>query len=240
MNNNQIFHSNPLNTLSSMVNRTTREKTVHALFTNLDITELANADDSITELLEAGLPAITSIPNPSDVAHKLYPLNDFFAELDGKQCALMYIYFYNLSVISSGGGGFTAQQINDAIKNSALAEQHSYAFNQTVIRNSHTVSFQPNWFRPKLVINGNIDYFDVDETSGIYPLASPSGVNKSEFAIGLNLPHVQDGGQKALAVYDDVISVDVYASCYQAIKIDSSTVYQKYPIICEAKFIVAD
>lgn len=240
MKNNQIFHANPLDSLSAKVNRSSKELTVMAKFTNLDISALANTDNAIVDAYNLGLPCTTTIPNPSDSLAKLFPVTNHMNHLNGKKGALMYLYFYPISCQSTGGAGFTAEEVNNAIKDSTSVAQHSWGFNQTVIRNSQMVSHQPNWFRPKFVVNDNLDYFDLDETSNEFPTSSPSTIFKPEFAQGLNLPYEENGITKALKVYESINSVDVFAHCYQAIKIGSSIVYQPYFMNCEAKFIIED
>lgn len=221
-----------------MVNRSSREITIHAKWSSLDISELGNNDTEIAQLFDAGLPAFSNVPDPSSSDMKLFPLTNHMERLNGKRVALMYLYFYPISTVSSGGGGYTALEINNVIKDSTLV--NSLAFNQTVIRNSQMVSHQPNWFRPKFVANSNMDYFDLDESSGEFPLTLPTSIYKPEFAQGLNLPFEENGQNKALRVFESLTSLDVYAGCYQKIKINSDYVFQQYIMNCEAKFIIID
>lgn len=236
--NNNVFHSQPLSTLSQSVNRSQKELTITCRWSSFDVSTLANTDDAISELYLGGFPVVSTVPNPSDSSAKLFPLTNHMDKIAGKRGALIHLYFYPMSVQSSGGEGYTALQINDAIKNSTSVAGMGY--NQTVIRNSAMVSHQPNWFRPKFVINQNLDYFNLDSTSGEYPTASPTGIFKPEFAQGMNLPFEEVGNFKALKIYETIDEIDVYAQCYQAIKIESDWVYQRYPVFCEARFIIED
>lgn len=239
MKTNQIYHSNPFE-LEKAVNRSIKELTVFAKWSTWDLSDLTNTDADLAALIEEGLPCVDVIPNPSDSLAKLYPVTNHIDRLDGKQAALIYLYFYPMSVKSSGGAEKTAEAVNTAIKESLLTSQHSDSYNQTVMRNSAMVSTMPNWFRPKFVVNANVDYFDLDETSGDYPSGTPSSIFKPEFGIGLNLPFEESSINKALRVYESVSEIDVYAQCYQPINVGGDWVFQQYPVFCEAKFIVVD
>jgi hypothetical protein len=170
----------------------------------------------------------------------LFPVTNHIDRIAGRDAALIYLYFYPLSVVSKGGAGKSAEEVNNAIRESSLIENHSSVYNQTVIRNSAMVSHHPNWFRPKFIVNDNVDYFDLDESSGLYPIGDPVSIFKPEFAQGLNLPYEENGLAKALKVYHELQNIEVYAHCYQKIKVDGDWVYQRYPVVCEAKFIVQD
>ncbi len=235
---NNIYHSHPLSEIEKLVNRATVENTVFAKWTNIDVSLMANSESDISDAYENGLQCVSSIPVPSDIGLKLFPVTNHLASIQGKAGALIYLYFYPISLKSSGGAGKTAKEVNDAIKNSTLTGDGAY--NQTVIKNSQMVSHQPNWFRPKFLVNNNIDYFNLDETSGDYPTGNESSIFKPEFAQGLNLPYEENGYDKALKVYSNIQSIDVFAGAYQKILVGNDYVFQPYIMCCEAKFIIID
>lgn len=235
---NNIYHSQPLAEIEKLVNRSPKETTVFAKWTNIDISSMNNAEADISAAYDDGLPCVNIVPSPSDVSFKLFPVTNHIDIMNGKTGALIYLYFYPISLKSSGGAGYSAKDINDAIDNSTLTKGGAY--NQTVIKNSQMVSHQPNWFRPKFLVNSNIDYFNLDETSGDYPTGNESSIFKPEFAQGLNLPYEENGQDKALKVYSSINAIDVYAGAYQKIKIGNTYVYQPYIMCCEAKFIIID
>lgn len=239
MNTNQIYHANP-SKLQESVNRSSKELTIFAKWSTWDVSALANNDSALPTLLEAGLPCVASVPVPSDSSAKLFPVTNHIDRIAGKEAALIYLYFYVMSVKSAGGAGYTASQVNEVIKTSLMSSNHSDALNQTVMRNSSMVSQNPNWFRPKFVVGSNVDYFDLDQTSGDYPTGTPSGIFAPEFAQGLNLPYEENGNLKALKVYESVTDIDVYGHCFQPIYMGTEWVFQQYPVFCEAKFIVVD
>jgi hypothetical protein len=257
MQQNKIFSANPF----ELVYRSPRETGIAAIWVSVPTATMNDNDSSPIKLLDKGYPAYLNVPLPSDNINKLYPVTNHLNQLNDKKSALMYIRFYTMSVQSAGVEGhatYTATFINNVLKNSLNSPNNAY--NQGRIRLTAIPSHQPNWFRPKFVVNGN-DYFNLDQSSGLNSGTS-SSIFQPELAFGLNLPYEEHLGYKALAVYDDINTLEVFGGAYLALNTDytetinsqnivmppigggnydtNTYIYQKLPIVCEARFIVFD
>lgn len=259
MQQNKIFSANPF----ELVSRTPNETGITAMFVSVpNIGAMANDDKSPVTYLDAGYPAYIEVPLPSNNINKLVPVTNHLDQMADKKVALMYVRYYTLAVQSSGVDGhatFDDVFVNKILRDSLNSPNNAY--NQGRIRLTAIPSHQPNYFRPKFVVNGN-DYFNLDQSSGDNPSGSPTSIFRPELAFGLILPYEETLGEKALAVYDDINSLEVYGGAYLPLNtaytevVNSETlimppagggnysadtyIYQKLPIVCEARFIVFD
>lgn len=243
--------------LEKLTKRSSREKTVQAIFTTAPVNTMNTSSHFDTmRHYDFGYPLVSSVPDPSNNAHKLVPTTPHMELMMGKPVALVYLQFFASSVRSSGGAGLSAAEANALLERSLGSPNNAY--NQGRIRLAGLPTHTPNWFRPKFVINGN-DYFNLDSTV-------ENGISKPEFSEGLALPYEENGHDKSLAVYESINSIDVWGAAYLALNktyteeftvegqpeqllmpapggVDTTTheyVFQKFPIKCIAKFIVID
>jgi len=259
---NKINYTHPLQNLVERVNRTPQETTVTAKWVTVPtIGDMSDTDGSIMLHYDYGFPAYSDVPLPSDTVHKLVSVTNHLELMQNKAAALTYLRFFPLSTRSSGGAGLTANEMNKIIENSLGTVNNAY--NQGRIRLTAIPSHSPNWFRPKFVINQNRDYFNLDSSSNLNP-AVPSSIFQPELAEGLSLPYEENSTEKALAVYESIENIEVWAGCYLAINKNYSEVvntvtqvmplpggidpnvglnpyvFQRIPMVCEARFIIFD
>ena len=170
---------------------------------------------------------------PFDPRNKLRLLNDINDFVRFRKVLIKSIYFTNYFVKSKGNAnlGITGDQVNEVIKNSLQTINQGYP--QAMFDRSAVVSFQPNFFNPIVIVNGKEIYANtnntINEQSGGY-------ASSQDHSIGIELPHTADLN----IVIERINNIEVYACCYNIVKIEDNYYYQRYPIKAEMQLLVLE
>lgn len=204
-------------------------------------TPVANTTTYLTELEKLGqatqtLPAEDSVYNyGTGVPYKsvLMPTRNVIKHISRSNIVrLRTLSFYALDTTKSG----SAYQTSSVFTAITTSESTDDAYRRTPYLNSEiAVDWQPNFFNPQFRINDK----------NILP-AAISGYN------GLNFDGVsQDDGVLATGLTLPVTFSDIYfksqnpinkievvAFCVQPIDVGGTIYYQRYPVVCEAEFVI--
>lgn len=238
--NQQLYPSYPIALLGpEWTDKRNRRVTGIWVSKNPSVEKAATPEGYLNHLEQACAAAVGSPVTPGDISIKLQPVTNHLNEIKtGKRVLLHSINFYSLHVRSAGGAGYTADQINaviDASLNDAVTG-HNYAYNQGGLRLTPLASHQPNWFRPKFIVNRAENIFStIDQTDPDANIPDGDTSYDPDLSIGLDIPYYYPANME----FDSITAIDVYAQCLQAIRMsESAIVYQNYPIVCNAHFIV--
>jgi hypothetical protein len=124
--------------------------------------------------------------------------------------------------------GSTEQDVDtlSAIASSLTSSNDAVA--QARFRNYMLGNFQPNCFRPRVKVDGNNLFEDLEETGF-------GGVNLGDMTIGLPLPYCWEPVDPYPV--DDVKGVEMHAQCCQYVK--ETGLWQRYPILCIAEWLIS-
>ena len=192
----------------------------------VDLADFPNANDSYKKLLEE-VAVLTNAPLfPSDPKNKMLLVNDIWNDVVNKNVILKDVRFNSIWLQSKGGAGKSAAVTNEFIKNSL--QTVNLAFPQAQFKYSPHITFQPNWFYPVIRMNGN-NVFGAERTNEDFGIA-----HKGLFGFGYDLPLNMDITKRQ----ETLNTLDVYASCYNAIEFEDGIKYQRYPVSAELTIIV--
>ncbi len=165
---------------------------------------------------------------------RLRPLSDLGPLIGRGSVRLVSIMFQAYETIITGGVGQDATTTTTVI-NSVTPGTTGYSstdgYMQSRFRNAVVGGWQPNWFRPRIMIDGRPVFF---RTIAVTSLGTRAG----DLAIGLSLPWCWRG--------DCVIGritrgIEVFAGAWQRVDNGGGAVkYVRYAIDCELAFIIED
>lgn len=243
MNNRFLYGQPPLFTNkaidNAVINGYEVDKKVKAMFMSVNNTDdltftnastyqeyaMANTSDSVLTAIKDCSVAVLEPLEPSDQKNTLKPLNDFQTILYNRDIVIKDVLFYGIWKTSKGGAGFTANQVNQAFIDSLNNE--NAGFNQGAFEYVALPTGQPNWFRPKILCNGESIIPNLDTTA----LISVDGNltdHKGHYGIGMPLPYAEEI-EKVIKHFNDL---SVSAQAYIPLTISGTKVYQRIPLFC--------
>jgi hypothetical protein len=173
------------------------------------------------ELEKVGVEVATplSINNPQA---KLRPVVDMSVLYNCEEVILKTLSFHCLDVKKIGSEIQNAET-NTAITNSLSSNNNALV--QTRFINSVPPDWQPNFFRPKCMVD-NVDIL------GNFASKTNFGVgnNAGDLSIGMPLPLSYEFYQQA----KNIQNMEIYGLCYQYIP--STNLFKRYAIVCHADF----
>ncbi len=194
------------------------------------ITELARLAQSTPDIGSAQLQYGAGAPYST----RLRPLFDMYPLIGRRNVRMVSISFQAIDTTMAGGTGqdaITAATVTGSITPGSAGYSGNEGYMQSRFRNAAVGGWQPNWFRPRLMVDGRSAFF---RTIGVTSL----GTRQGDMSIGLSLPWCWRG-DCALGRISQ--GVDVYAAAWQRIDNGVGGVsYLRYAIDCEAVFIVDD
>lgn len=135
---------------------------------------------------------------------------------------------------AEGQDATVVQQIIDTIDPNAGGYSPGRAYMQTRFRNGAIGGWQPNWFRPQVVINGQDVLF---EPFGRTNWSRSPGLG--DRGIGLLLPYCLKLDMRFGSIDDK--GINVFGACYQYVDTGGEApFYQRYAIDAELIFIIED
>jgi len=156
-------------------------------------------------------------PYPS----KLRPLQDMKFLRTAKNIMIVNYRFYAIDTTKIGSS-FQNATVNDAILLS-LSAQPLDAYVASRFLNAIPVSWQPNYFRPKIKINNNNILQNREST------AFGDGNNKGDLSIGGFVPD----NRNIYYFQPNVNDIEVYASVRQIVNIGTDYYAKAFPVLCE-------
>lgn len=159
-------------------------------------------------------------PRENPYPSKLRPLDKFDDLNKSKHVLINSINFFAIDTTKIGSVNQNST-VNSAIVTSASSLLNKYAY--AGVFGAVLPSFNPNFFRPKVIINGE-NILDFDLTS--------LGVNdnQGDLSMGATLPfNIEPNHYFA----DGVQSINIKGSCVQLIETGGNTYAKRYPVICE-------
>lgn len=159
---------------------------------------------------------------------RLRPVTDL-SQLMGKDCILSRIEFYAIDTTlwdgTDAGEGQNASVV-EAVENSLSDPSDAYVASR--FRNSVIGSWQPNWFRPEVRVNGAPVLFGLLSRTNFGTHNNPA-----DNGWGLSLPYCDDNLYVSLG---NVSSIQVQAQCAQYVE----GLLQRYPVICTMDFYTSN
>ena len=176
---------------------------------------------------------------PADPLNKMAPVTDFQSVIVGRDVIITYIHYYPVFSKSRGylasSPNILADTVNQKIIDSLTSP--NWAYNQSGIRYSAIPTHQPNWFRPKVMVNGEDILKGTNSTfSGLDGFGVTN--HKGAFSIGAALPFDCTPNFR-VENFRDIV---VFGQCYQAIDMSETETpnyhYQRIPLFAEIDFII--
>lgn len=202
--------------------------TENLLFTNADPYAeypMANTHGSVMTAINDVAVAVLEPLDPSDVKNTMKPLNDFQTLLYNRDIVISDVTFYSIWKSSKGGAGFTAKQVNDAFL--ASLDNVNQGLNQGAFEYASLPTGQPNWFRPKILCNGESIIPNLDTSANLSVDGSITD-HKGHFGIGMPLPYGEDV-EKVIKHFNEL---SVTAQAYIPLVITETQIYQRIPLFC--------
>lgn len=172
---------------------------------------------------QAGTAPGASSPSASPYTTLLRPLTDLTPIYQARKVILRRIEFKVYDPTLSGAAGQDAATLS-AISSSIASQNDMFA--QSAFRSGELGGWQPNFFRPRWVVNG-VNLFRGLEKTGL----GTQG-NRGDASIGLPLPYCHED-------YFDlgkVESIEVYAQAAQYIS--TTNTFQRYFVQCLCDFLI--
>lgn len=169
--------------------------------------------------------ALPGTPSPAAAPYgtRLRPLTDLAPIYQARKVILRRIEFKVYDPTLSGASGQHAATLT-AISNSISSQNDMFA--QSSFRNGELGGWQPNWFRPRFVVNG------VNLFRGLDKSALGNQANKGDLSIGLPLPYCHED-------YFDLEKVESIEVSAQAVQYISDTGrFQRYFVQCLCDFLI--
>lgn len=165
-----------------------------------------------------GSPKITAAPYST----RLRPLSSHRRIYDALQVTLNRIEFHALDTTLAGSAyqdATTLAAITDSVTPGSASYSVNDAYMQSRFRNAHIGGWQPNFFRPRLLVNGASVLFN-DLHSSYWD----DDTHLGDSSIGLDIPCCVEGS----ILLGRVKTLDVFAQAGQIV----GSVIQRYPILC--------
>jgi hypothetical protein len=202
----------------------------------------STADGYITELerLAQATPGTGSAQLQYDVglglpySTRLRPLFDMRPLIGRRNVRLVAMTFQAIDTGVSGGTGqdtTTNATIADSITPGSAGYSPNGAYMQSRFRNAVIGGWQPNWFRPRVLVDGRSVFFRTIETTSL-------GSSAGDLSIGLTLPWCWRGDCALGRVSQ---GIEVYAGAWQRVDNGGGDIkYIRYAIDCEMLLVVDD
>lgn len=174
------------------------------------------------------------VPTGLPYSTRLRPLSDL-APLTGRaNVRLVSVMFQAYDTMLTGGTGqdaTTNTTVSDSVTPGTSGYSSTDGYMQSRFRNSVVGGWQPNWFRPRLLVDGKSVFF---RTISVTSLGSHAG----DLSIGLSLPWCWRGD---CSIGRITTGIDVYAGAWQRVDNGGGNVkYLRRAIDCELAFIIED
>jgi hypothetical protein len=179
-----------------------------------------NAQDIVKAIDDVAV-AVHKPLYPTDIRNELFPVNNYIPMIKNRNIVVSDIEFYATWKTSKGGAGLTAEQINAAFISSL--DNVNSGVNQGAFDYVSLPTGQPNWFRPKLLVNGLSLLANLDATN-VYDTMKTN--HSAQFGIGLPLPY----SENIERIIVDFSELHLYAQSYIPIKIEENYIFQRLPI----------
>jgi hypothetical protein len=165
---------------------------------------------------------------------RLRPISDLQPLIGRGSVRLISIMFQAYDTMAPSGTGqdaTTNSTVTDSVTPGTAGYSSANAYMQSRFRNAVVGGWQPNWFRPRLLIDGRAVFFrSLDVTS--------LGTRAGDMSIGLSLPWCWRGDCTLGRI---TRGIEVHAGAWQRIDNGSGNVkYVRYAIDCELVFIIED
>jgi hypothetical protein len=142
----------------------------------------------------------------------------------------MFQAYDTMTPSGTGQDATTNTTVTDSVTPGTAGYSSSNAYMQSRFRNAVVGGWQPNWFRPRLLIDGRAVFFrSLDVTS--------LGTRAGDLSIGLSLPWCWRGDCTLGRITS---GIEVHAGAWQRIDNGSNVKYVRYAIDCELVFIIGD
>jgi len=159
---------------------------------------------------------------------RLRPVSDISRLYERQHVRMIWMVFHAYDTTVTGGTGQDSATLT-AITDSLASANGSYM--QSRFRNAVVSGWQPNWFRPKVLIDGRPILFGPLDTTTL-------GSRLGDLSIGLTLPYCWRGDMRIGRINKGVA---VYAQAAQRIDLGAGVVrYQRYAIDAEIAFLIDD
>ncbi|MEP7217640.1 MAG: hypothetical protein ABI876_01925 [Bacteroidota bacterium] len=196
------------------------------------VTELQRLAQATPDIGSAQLQydATTGLPYST----RLRALFDVAPLIGRRRVRLVSMLFQAIDTTTAGGTGQDATT-NTTVMDSITPGSASYSANdgymQSRFRGSVVGGWQPNWFRPRLLVDRKSVFFRTMEVTSI-------GSRRGDLSIGLSLPWCWRGD---CSIGPITSGIEVYAAAWQRVDNGSGNVkYLRYAIDCEMIFVVDD
>lgn len=165
---------------------------------------------------------------------RLRPLSDLRSLIGRRNVRLISIVFQAYDMMTLGGTGQDATT-NSTVTNSVTPGSPGYspnnAYMQSRFRGAVVGGWQPNWFRPRIQVDGRSIFLRTMEVTNL-------GTRKGDLSIGLTLPWCWRGDCDIGPINS---GIEVFAGAWQRIDNGGGNIqYLRYAIDCELAFIVDD
>lgn len=159
---------------------------------------------------------------------RLRPISDISRLYERQHVRIIWMAFNAYDTTTTGGTGQDAATLT-AISDSLASTNDGYM--QSRFRNSVLAGWQPNWFRPRILIDGRPVFFGPLDTTTL-------GSRLGDLSIGLTLPYCWRGDMRIGRINKGIA---VYAQAAQRIDLGGGVErYQRYPVDAEIAFLIDD
>ncbi|HVZ39941.1 MAG TPA: hypothetical protein VHI13_11735 [Candidatus Kapabacteria bacterium] len=196
------------------------------------VTEMERLGQSTSTIGTAKLQydVASGLPYPT----RLRPVTDLSPLIGRATVRLVSVMFQAYDTVIAGGTGqdaTTGATLTDTVTPGTSGYSSTGSYMQSRFRNSVVGGWQPNWFRPKLLIDGRAVFF---RTIAVTSLGSHAG----DLSIGLTLPWCWRGD---CTIGRITKGIDVHAGAWQRVDNGGGNVkYLRFAIDCELAFIIED